>query len=83
MPRQKGVALEEMLHARCVRLVFVNGAERWIVDRPVPMRFDGAKLPPVKRVEINRDEMGGKVIEDAAKSRPKPLKLMAWKRRKR
>ena len=83
LPRKKGVALEDMLHARCVRLVFVNSAERWIVDRPVPMRFDGAKLPPVKRLEIDRDEMGGKVIEDAAKSRPKPLQYLEWKRRKR
>ncbi len=83
LPRKKGVAWEEMLHARCVRLVFVNGAERWIVDRPVPMRFDGAKLPPKGRLEINRDEMGGKVLEDAAKARPKPVNLMEWKRRRK
>lgn len=83
LPRQKGVALEEMLHARCVRLLFVNGAERWVVDKPIPMRFDGAKLPPINRLEINRDEMGGKVLEDAATSRPKPVKLMEWKRRRK
>jgi DNA invertase Pin-like site-specific DNA recombinase len=46
-----GVRLEELLHSRCVRLLFSNGAERWIVDHGEKpgygLRFDGAILPPL------------------------------------
>jgi hypothetical protein len=47
------------------------------------LRFDGA-LPPHERREINRDEMGGKVVWDASKSGPwdaSPLKAREFKAR--
>ena len=53
-----------------VRLVFRNEAERWLVgdgaQEAYGVRFDGAALPEASRIVVNRDEMGGKLILDAA-----------------
>ena len=83
-----GLKLEELLHSRCLRIIFANGAERWVVDRGSEgygVRFDGAKLPPTKHLIVNRDEFGGKVIVDETKDkaiRGNAIKAEAEKNRK-
>ena len=63
-----GLDLSQLLKARCIRILFVNGAERWLVDKDTGVvRFDGVKLPFQKSVVINQDKMGGEVILDASK----------------
>lgn len=76
----------QFMEARCVLLVFRNGAERWISDvanaEGQGIRFDGAKLPAAHLVEINRDEMGHVLVDKRVNRniRANPIKAQAWKR---
>jgi hypothetical protein len=66
----KTVESQKLNGARCLRVQFQNESERWIIElseREIyGVRFDGAKLPQLHRLEITRDEMGGMKIGDMA-----------------
>jgi hypothetical protein len=68
-----GVNLQELLQGRCARILFSNGAERWVVGQgDTGVRIEGAKLPPKERMVINKDELAdGHVILDASKDSSK------------
>jgi DNA invertase Pin-like site-specific DNA recombinase len=67
-PGKMDVKTKTLLNARCVRVEFQNETERWIIElshREIyGIRFDGATLPQLHRLEITRDEMGGVAIGD-------------------
>ncbi|MDR3409990.1 MAG: recombinase family protein [Formivibrio sp.] len=76
-----GMRLETMLHSRCIRIIFANQAERWLIDRGEGkriQRFDG-QLP--NSAEVAREKMAdGEVLVDP-KQAPhlKPVKSDEWK----
>ena len=70
--------------ARCVRLVFRNDAERWVIDRGdgegFGVRFDGATPPPLRVAEMVNDELGGKRLLDMRENtKLAPIKFNDWK----
>jgi hypothetical protein len=75
------ITVGDLIQARCVRIVFRNTSERWIVEQDKPgkgdLRFDGATPPPMQQWEVNRDELGGQVVVDrrqSSASKGTPLK---------
>ena len=70
---KSGFKLQKLMNARCLRLLFRKEAQRWVADAGDPeghgVRFDGATLPPVDLVDMNRDEMGGTVLADKRTSK--------------
>ncbi|HYG33744.1 MAG TPA: recombinase family protein, partial [Clostridia bacterium] len=76
--------LANLKAARCVRLVFRNDAERWIIDQGdsegFGVRFDGAAPPPQRLAEIVNDELGGKrLLDQRANTKLTPVRLNRWK----
>jgi hypothetical protein len=88
-PGKMAVETKTLLNARCVRVEFQNETERWIIElnhREIyGIRFDGAALPQLHRLEITRDEMGGVAIGDKAADssiRGNPVKREQYKKQK-
>ena len=76
--------LEELKVARCIRIAFRNGAERWVIDRGegdgFGVRFEGAVLPPQGHLEMVEDEFGGKRLRDnGSNEKLAPVKFNRWK----
>jgi DNA invertase Pin-like site-specific DNA recombinase len=81
----------DLAKSRCVRLLFRNDAERWLIGdgahEAYGIRLDGVTLPEPSRIVVNRDEMGGKLILDAAtdssvRGAPVSVKERSRKRKK-
>jgi hypothetical protein len=79
--------LQKFMKARCARLLFANGAQRWVVntddDQGRGIRFDGATLPPSSLIDENRDAMGGTVLVDKrtpVSIHANPIKKDAWRK---
>ncbi len=60
--------IEPHLRGKCIRLVFRNGAERWLLpsddaDYEV-LRLDGVTPPDKKHLTVVQDELGGRQVTD-------------------
>ena len=64
----RAASLEAHLKGRCVRIVFRNGAERWLLPRGDAdysvLRFDGAVPPDKSSLTVVNDELGGRQVTD-------------------
>ena len=82
-----GLDLKSMLTARCVRILFRNQVERWVVDdggeADYGVRFDGAKPPAPRMAILEPDDLGGKHLVDLRKSERVLQKWEEWRRSRR
>ena len=82
-----GLDLKSMLTARCVRILFRNQVERWVVDdggkAGYGVRFDGAKPPAPRMAILEPDDLGGKHLVDLRNSERVLQKWEEWRRRRR
>jgi len=74
----------QLSKARCLRFVFRNEAERWVIDggegNGWGVQFDGSHMPP--RVVLIRDR-GGKMLLDMTQNvKIAPVKTNEWKAKK-
>jgi DNA invertase Pin-like site-specific DNA recombinase len=79
--------MKEMLSGKCLRIVFRNGAERWVFDGADPgLRYDGVKVPEPNHVIVDRDDLGGKVLLDermASSRKGNPVKQQERERKRK
>ncbi len=82
-----GLDLKSMLKGKCVRILFRNGVERWIVDegddRGRGVRFDGSQPPAPRMAIVEPDQMGGKHLVDFRTSERVLKSWEAWRLKRR